>query len=93
MPFGLSNKPASFQGYIKKILAKKFDIYVIVYLDDILIYTKDASQAHVNAIWWVLEKLRKHGLFANLKNCQFHKNKVQFLGYIVSAQRIQIEDE
>ena len=41
MPFGLSNAPASFQGYINKILTEKLDIFVIVYLDDILIYTKD----------------------------------------------------
>ena len=40
MPFGLFNVPTSFQGYINKILAKKLDIFVIVYLDDILIYTK-----------------------------------------------------
>ncbi len=41
MPFGLSNAPASFQGYINKILIEKLDIFVVVYLDDILIYTKD----------------------------------------------------
>ena len=41
MPFGLSNAPASFQGYINKILAEKLDIFVIVYLDDIFIYTED----------------------------------------------------
>lgn len=41
MLFGLCNAPASFQGYINKILAEKFDIFVIVYLDDILIYIKD----------------------------------------------------
>ena len=41
MSFGLSNAPASFQGYINKILAKKLDIFVIVYLDNIFIYTKD----------------------------------------------------
>ena len=51
MLFGLSNAPASFQGYINKILAKKFDIFVIIYLDDILIYTKDPSQAYFNAVW------------------------------------------
>ena len=69
MPFRLSNAPANFQGYINKILAKKLDIFVIVYLDDIFIYTKDPSQAHVNAIWWVFEELRKHDLFAKLKKC------------------------
>ena len=50
MPFGLSNAPASFQGYINKILAEKLDIFVIVYLDDILIYTEDPGQAHVDAV-------------------------------------------
>ena len=50
MTFGLSKLLASFQGYINKFLAKKLDIFVIVYLDNILIYTKDPGQAHVNAI-------------------------------------------
>ena len=51
MSFGLSNTPASFQGYINKIPAEKLDIFVIVYLDDIFIYTEDPGQAHVNAAW------------------------------------------
>ena len=54
MLFGLSNAPATFQRYINKILAKKYDIFVIVYLDDILIYTEDPGQPHVEAIRWVL---------------------------------------
>ena len=48
--FGLSNAPASFQDYINKILAEKLDIFIIVYLDDIPIYTDDPGQAHVNAV-------------------------------------------
>ena len=72
MPFGLSNAPTSFQGYINKILAKKLDVFVIVYLDDILIYTEDERQGHVEAVQWVLDLLRKNGLFANLKKCRFH---------------------
>ena len=51
MLFGLSNRPASFQDYINKIFAKKLNIFVIVCLNDILIYTKDASQAYVNIVW------------------------------------------
>ena len=47
MPFGLTNAPATFSGYINKILAEKLDVFVIVYLDDILIYTKDKSKGHV----------------------------------------------
>ena len=66
---------------------------MIVYLDNILIYTKDAGQAHINPIRWVLNELRKHGLFANLKKCCFQKDEVRFLGYVVSAQGVRIEKE
>ena len=66
---------------------------MIVYLDDILIYTEDAGQAHVNAIRWVLNKLRKYGFFAHLKKCRFHKDEIRFLGYVVLAQGVKIEDE
>ena len=51
MLFGLSNAPARFQGYINKILVKKLDVFVIVYLDDILIYTADEAQGHMVAVW------------------------------------------
>ena len=93
MPFGLSNAPAIFQGYVNNILAEKLDVFVIVYLDNSLIYTEDPGQAHVEAVWWVLENLRKHSLFANLKKCRFHQDEVRFLGYVVSAQGVQMEDE
>ena len=49
MAFGLSNALATFQGYINKIQAEKLDIFIIIYLDDILIYTKDLSQPYVEA--------------------------------------------
>ena len=93
MLFGLSNTPATFQGYVNKILAEKLDLFVIVYLDDILIYTEDPGQAHIKAVRWVLENLRKHGPFANLKKCRFHQDEVRFLGYVVFAQGVQMEDE
>ena len=50
MPFDLSNAPARFQGYVNKILAEKLDVFVIVYLDDILIYTKNAGQGQIEAV-------------------------------------------
>ena len=93
MPFGLFNASASFQSYINKILAEELNIFVIMYLYDIFIYTKDQRRGHVEAMWWVLDILRKNCLFANLKKCWFHKDKVQFLGYVVSSQGIRIEDE
>ena len=69
MPFGLTNAPASFQGYIHKIFAKKLEIFVIVYLDDILIYIDDDRDGHVVAARWVLKQLRKFLLYANPKKC------------------------
>ena len=93
MTFGLSNAPASFQGYINKILAKKLNVFVLVYLDDILIYIEDESQSHVKAMQWVLNLLLKNGFFTNLKNCQFHHDEVRILRYVVSAQEVQIENK
>ena len=93
MHFGLSNILASFQGYINKILAKKLDIIVIVYLDNMFIYNKDQGKAYVNAIWWLLKELRKNSLFANLKKYRFQKDKICFLEYVVSTQRVWIEEE
>ncbi len=93
MPFSLSNAPASFQGYINKIFAEKLDIFVVVYLDDILIYTKDLGQPHVDAVQWILEQMQKHGLYANLKKCQFLEDEVQFLGFVILPQGIRMDKE
>ena len=59
------------------------NIFVIVYLDDIFIYTKNSGQAHVNAIWSVLKELKKNSLFANFKKYRFHKDKIRFLRYVI----------
>ena len=91
MLFGLSNAPATFQGYINKILAEKLDIFVIVYQDDILIYTEDLGQPHVDIVCWVLDQLRKYSLFANLKKYCFHQNEIRFLRYIVSSKGISMK--
>ncbi len=55
MLFELSNTSARFQGYINKILTEKLDIFIVVYLDNILNYTEDPGQPNVKAVWWVLE--------------------------------------
>ncbi len=93
MPFRLTNALATFQGYINKILAEKLDVFVIVYLDDILIYTESKGKEHVQTIRWVLDQLRKHSLYANLKKCHFHQDELRFLSYIVSHQGIRMEEE
>lgn len=88
MPFGLSNALASFQGYINKILAKNLDIFLIVSLDNILIYTEDLGQPHIDTVCWVLEQHRKYDIFANLKKCRFHQDEVRFLDFVVLAQGV-----
>ncbi len=93
MPFGLTNTSATFQGYINKFLAEKLDVFVIVYLDDILIYIENEGKEHVQAIRWMLVQLRKYLLYANLKKCRFHQDEMSFLGYIVSHLGIQIEEK
>ena len=55
MPFGLTNAPATFQNYINKIFAKKLNVILIVYLDDIFIYTEDERKNHVQTVHWVLD--------------------------------------
>ena len=83
MPFILSNILANFLGYINKILVKKLDIFVIIYLDDIFIYIKNLGQSYIETMKCVLDILQKHRLFANLKKCWFYKDKVCFLNYII----------
>ncbi len=71
MLFGLINAPAIFQGDINKILTKKLDVFVIVYLDDIFSYIKDKAKVHVKAVRWFLEQLQKFLLYANRKKTLF----------------------
>ena len=93
MPYNFSNAPASFHGYINKILAKKLDTLVIVYLDEILIYIKDPGQPHVNKVRWVLKQLRKHGFFTFLKKWYFYQNEIHFLRFILLVQALSMEEE
>ena len=89
----LMNVPASFQGFINKILTEKFDIFIIVYLDNIFIYTDDNGDDYIAAVRWVFGQLRKYLLYTNLKKCWFHQEVIWFLGYVVSLKDICIENE
>ncbi len=93
IPFSLSNVTASFQGYINKILAERLDIFVMEYMDNILIYTKDPGQPYGDAVPCVLKQLQKHNFYATLKKCRFHEDEVRFLGFVVLAQGIKMEEE
>jgi Reverse transcriptase (RNA-dependent DNA polymerase) len=83
MPFGLTNGPAVFQCFMNEIFADLIDVCVIVYLDDILIYSNDPS-SHQDHITEVLRRLHQHNLFAREDKCEFHRTSVEFLGYNLS---------
>lgn len=67
MFFGLFNILVSFASYINKILDEKLNIYVIIYLENILIFTKNSGRTYVEIIYWVHDQRKKYGLIANLK--------------------------
>ena len=93
IPFRLIKAPASFQRYINKILVEKLKIFIIMYLDDILIYIKDNGDGYIAGVQWVLEQLRKFLLYASLKKCWFHQDEVWFLGYMIFSEGIRMEDK
>src|SRR4029077_12021694 len=83
MPFGLSNAPAAFQRFVNSIFTDLLDICVVVYLDDILVYSEDEA-THEEHVREVLRRLRQHGLYANPQKCKFHTETTEYLGYILS---------
>lgn len=90
MPFGLTNAPASFQHLMNDIFKDMLDISVIVYLDDILIFS-DSEEEHRAHVREVLRRLRANGLYAKPEKCEFHVRRVEFLGFIVTPEGIDMD--
>ncbi len=90
MPFGLTNAPASFQALVNDVLRPYLDDFVVVYLDDILVYSKDL-ESHIEHVKKVLRRLQDAQLFVKLEKCQFHVQEVEFLGYILSNEGISMD--
>ncbi|QRW26437.1 Retrotransposable element Tf2 protein [Rhizoctonia solani] len=82
MTFGLTNAPAAFQHFMNKLLKDLLDVCVIIYLDDILIYSKD-DVTHTQHIHKVLQQLMENQLFCKASKCMFHVTSVEYLGIIV----------
>jgi RNase H-like domain found in reverse transcriptase/Reverse transcriptase (RNA-dependent DNA polymerase) len=90
MPFGLTNAPGGFQRFLNGIFSDLPDVYVIIYLDDILIFS-DNKDDHFQHVFEVLKQLRKHGLYANGKECDFHSKSVDYLGHMIGPNRFQMD--
>ncbi|CED85420.1 FOG: Transposon-encoded proteins with TYA, reverse transcriptase, integrase domains in various combinations [Phaffia rhodozyma] len=90
MPFGLTNAPATFQEFMNDIFRDLLDDFVIIYLDDILIFSADPSQ-HEEHVKEVLSRLRDHKLYAKLEKCEFDTDHWEFLGFVVSDHGVTMD--
>ncbi|WZZ15542.1 hypothetical protein YC2023_108631 [Brassica napus] len=92
MPFGLTNAPAAFMKMMNSVFWDFLDESMIIFVDDILIYSKD-EESHRKHLRAVLERLREHKLFAKLSKCCFWQKSIGFLGHIVSDQGVSVDSE
>nr|GFB32460.1 putative reverse transcriptase domain-containing protein [Tanacetum cinerariifolium] len=90
MPFGLTNAPAVFMDLMNRVCKPYLDKFVIVFIDDILIYLKDEKE-HEEHLKAILELLKKEELYSKFSMCEFWIPKVQFLGHMIDSQGIHVD--
>jgi len=90
VPFGLTNAPATFQTLMHNILKPHLDIFVLVYIDDILIFSKSLEE-HLQHLRQIFNILRKHKLYAKLEKCEFLKDELDYLGFLIGKHGIKTQ--
>jgi hypothetical protein len=90
VPFGLTNAPVVFMCLMNGIFRNYLDKFVIVFMDDILIYSK-YEEEHENHLRMVLQVLREHQLYAKLSKCSFYQNKIHYSRHIISEKGISVD--
>jgi hypothetical protein len=90
MSFGLTNAPAHFTYLMNSIFMPELDKFVVVFIDDILIYSKNEEE-HAKHLRIVLTPLREHQLYAKFSKCAFWLEEIQFLGHVLSAKGIAVD--
>jgi hypothetical protein len=90
MSFGLTNAPAFFMNLMNSVLMDYLDKFVVVFIDDILIYSQNEEE-HVNHLKMVLQRLWEHQLYAKLSKCEFWIDEVLFLGHIINKYGLAVD--
>ena len=90
MPFGLTNAPATFCTLMNKVLQPFLDRFVVVYLDDIVIYSQSLEE-HVGHLREVFRVLRENQLYVKKEKCSFAQREIPFLGHIVGGGQIRMD--
>ncbi len=92
MPFGLSNSQSAFQAFMNDVFRDMLNQWVIVYIDDILIYS-ETYEEHVRQVRAVLKRLLQHQLYAKAEKCEFHQETISFLGYVISSGGVVMDEQ
>jgi len=90
MSFGLTNTPTFFMYLMNSVFLPELDKFVVVFIDDILIYSKNKEE-HAQHLWIVLTRLREHKLYAKFNKCEFWLDWVQFLGHVLTPDGISVD--
>ncbi|MBW0520328.1 hypothetical protein O181_060043 [Austropuccinia psidii MF-1] len=90
MPFGLTNAPASFQNLVNDFFQDLLDVYVVAYLDDIMVFSK-SEEENVTHVSTVLSRLKANTLFAKASKCLFHLSSVEYLGYVFPSEGLKMD--
>ena len=92
MPFGLTNAPTTFMDLMNMIFQPYLDQFVIIFIDDILIYScgKEDNEEHLRV---VLQILKENQLYAKFSKCQFWLNSIAFLGHVISAKGVSVDPQ
>jgi hypothetical protein len=91
MPFGLTNAPTTFCNLMNDIFREWLDDFVVVYINDILIYS-DSLEEHVEHLWKVFQRLRENKLYAKLEKCEFKVTEVDFLGHRITQKSLKMDN-
>jgi hypothetical protein len=90
MSFGLTNAPAHFMYLMNSVFMSELDKFVVVFIDDILIYSKNEEE-HGQHLRIVLQRLRNHQLYAKFSKCEFWLKEIPFLGHVISSEGIAVD--